>query len=138
MIALRLLLSLVLLGAAAIHFVAPDSLVPAIPNYLPEPAFWVALTGWIEVLAACGLWVRRCARIVAAALMLYFVALLPAHLYVAMNNTPIFGLGNPWLWLRVPLQALFVAWAWLLMRDSGRVGASEGLQQESQSRGQDR
>ena len=116
---LRTGLSLILLGAGTTHLVRPDLLLPAMPDYIPWHAFWIVFTGLIEIAAAIGLWVRRAARITALLLMGYFVVILPAHFHVALHDIPMFGLRNPWLWIRIPLQAVFIVWAWRLSRHEG-------------------
>jgi uncharacterized membrane protein len=113
---LRAGLSLILLVAGITHLVRPDLLLPAMPDYIPWHAFWIAFTGWIEIAAAIGLWVRKAARITALCLVAYFVAILPAHFHVALHDIPMFGLRNPWLWVRIPFQAVFIVWAWRLSR----------------------
>jgi uncharacterized membrane protein len=116
---LRAGLSLILLGAGLLHLVRPDLLLPAMPGYIPWHAFWIAFTGLIEIAAAIGLWIPPVARLTALCLVVYFVAILPAHFHVAMNDIPMLGLQNPWLWVRIPFQLVFIVWAWRLSRDQG-------------------
>ena len=113
---LRITLSLVLLTAGALHLLRPALFLPAMPDYIPWHSFWVAFTGLAEIAAAIGLWLPRLARVTAGLLMIFFVAILPAHLHVAQNDIPMFGLDNPWLWVRIPFQAVFLAGAWILWR----------------------
>ena len=47
------------------------------------------------------------------------VVILPAHFHVALHDIPMFGLRNPWLWIRIPFQAVFIVWAWRLSRHEG-------------------
>ena len=99
---------LVLSGSA--HFVSTEAFVAMVPPLLPAPAFWVYLTGVAELAfaAALLLWPRPWLGWALAAL---FVALLPANIYAALAGV---GYGQhtaAYLWFRVPLQALFIAWA---------------------------
>ena len=107
-------MSLILAVAGATHLAAPELFRPAMPPYIPWHDFWILFTGIAEILAVLGLWIGPLVRPTSRLLALYFVAILPAHFHVALNDIPMFGLTQPWLWLRVPLQGLFVAWAWLL------------------------
>ena len=111
--AIRVWLSCVLLAAAGVHFVAPEFFSPSMPPAIPFHDFWIAFTGLLELLAAVGLWLPSLRRATSYCLMVYFVAILPAHFYVAMNDIPMFGLRNPWLWIRIPFQAVFIGAAWI-------------------------
>ena len=110
----RLWLTTVLVVAAIVHWLAPEVFLPSMPPAIPSHEFFVAFTGLLELLAAIGLWVPRLRRLTGICLSLYFVAILPAHFHVAMNDIPMFGLRNPWLWIRIPFQAVFIAAAWIL------------------------
>lgn len=110
----RLWLTAVLVVAAIVHWVAPEVFLPSVPPSIPRHGFVVAFTGLLELAAAIGLWVPRLRRATGVCLSLYFVAILPAHFHVAMNDIPMFGLRNPWLWIRIPFQAVFIAAAWIL------------------------
>lgn len=110
----RLWLTGVLVVAALVHWIAPEVFLPSMPPAIPHHAFWVAFTGLLELLGAIGLWVPGWRRPAGLCLAVYFVVILPAHFHVAMNDIPMFGLRNPWLWIRIPFQAVFIAAAWIL------------------------
>jgi uncharacterized membrane protein len=118
-VAARALLSAILLSVGVLHLVRPDLFLPAMPGYIPGHGFWVAFTGVAEIAAAVGLWIPRLARVTAFCLVVYFLAILPAHFHVAIHDIPMFGLRNPWLWIRIPFQAVFIVWAWRLRRHEG-------------------
>ena len=101
---------------------APAVFLPSMPPWIPSPAFWIAVTGGLEMAAAFGLWMPTLRRVTSLCLVLYFVAILPAHFHVALNDIPMFGLRNPWLWIRIPFQAVFIAAAWTLRLDDEVAG----------------
>jgi uncharacterized membrane protein len=76
---------------------------------------WVYLTGVLEIAGAVGLLVERTRRAAAWGLVLILLALFPANVYAALEGV---GMGRhvegaSYLWLRAPLQAIFLAWvAW--------------------------
>lgn len=113
----RLWLTAVLVGAALVHAFAPEVFLPSMPPAIPNPDFWIAFTGALEMLGAIGLWHPGLRRTTSFCLVAYFIAILPAHFHVAMNDIPMFGLRNPWLWIRIPFQAVFIAAAWVLRED---------------------
>ena len=114
---LRVGLTVVLIAAGATHFLIPEQFLVAMPPWIPWHAFWIAFTGVVEIVAAVGLWGPAVRKATALALIVYFVAILPAHFHVALNDVPMFGLRNPWLWVRIPFQLVFIGWAWLLRLD---------------------
>jgi uncharacterized membrane protein len=119
---LRAGLSLIRFAAGVTHLVRPDLLLPAMLDYIPWHACWIAVTGLIEIAAAIGLWIRRVARISAFGLMAYFVAILPARFHVALHDIPRVALRSPWLWIRIPSQALFIVLVGLMGKILGPLG----------------
>jgi uncharacterized membrane protein len=58
-------------------------------------------------------------RRVGVVLALYFVAVFPGNLYVAVYDVDVDGQpGGVYPWVRLPLQLLFVAWAIWSTRDA--------------------
>jgi uncharacterized membrane protein len=100
------------------HFVLTDAYVAMVPAWLAAPRVLVWLSGVAELAGGVGLlapWpaLRRAAAIGIIALL---VAVFPANVNMAIHQIPPFGLhASPAaLWARLPLQALFIAWAsWL-------------------------
>jgi uncharacterized membrane protein len=83
-------------------------------------------TGVLEMLLGAGLVAPTRRRPeVALALAAYLLAVFPANVYVAVTRVRIEGLpGASHPWLRLPVQAIYVAWtflavpgAWQLVRD---------------------
>ncbi len=93
------------------HFVAPGPFVSIVPAFLPAPYALVMVSGFFEVLGAAGLLVARVRRPASWGLVLLYVCVFPANVNMALH--PELGQGIPaWaLWARLPLQALFIAWA---------------------------
>ena len=64
--------------------------------------------------------IPRLRRWIAWAVIALLVAIFPANLYIAFENVPLAGAAEGaamWNWVRLPFQALFIAWAWLYTRD---------------------
>lgn len=130
---LRWVFGLAMIGAGVNHFVSPDFYVQIMPPYLPWHLELVWLSGVFEIaLGALLLWPK--ARVLAGwgnvALLL---AVFPANVHMALNDVPIDGepAGPDWaLWMRLPLQAVLIAWAWWVgpadppERDSGSSSPS--------------
>lgn len=115
----RLLLSLLLITAALLHFFVPQAFDPAIPFSFKREANCFA--GIVEFFLGMGLWHPRlkdtCARLSA----LWFIALIPIHLYVSIQGIPIFGVTHPLaLWGRTVLQPALFFWA-LSLQEKGWI-----------------
>jgi len=97
------------------HFFATNDYAQAIPRFLPFRNQLVYGSGVAEI--ACGLCLvpRRTRRAGAWLTALLLVLIFPANVQMALEG-PQPGRGFPFnssvlLWLRLPLQAVFVAWA---------------------------
>ena len=95
--------------AGIVHIVAPSVFMPAMPPYIPFHLEWIYITGVLELMASIGLWIPRLKRLTAWSLSAYFIAILPAHLHVAIHKIPMFGIDQPaLLWGRVLFQSVFI------------------------------
>ena len=112
---LKWLLAAVMTFAGVMHFVSPRGYIKIMPKWLPAPAALVAISGVFEVLGGVGLLIPATQVIAAWGLIALFVAVFPANLNMAMNNIPLGRKPMPaWaLWGRLPLQLVFIGWAWL-------------------------
>jgi uncharacterized membrane protein len=89
-------------------------LIAMVPPTLPRPDLLVFLTGILELAGAAGLLLAGTRRWAAYGLVALLVLMLPANVSAARRGTRIRGRRATPLWLRVPMQALFIAWAWLV------------------------
>ena len=112
--ALRSLLALIMVGAGVAHFAMPEGFERIVPAFLPAPHALVLVSGVFEILGGVGLLVPRSRRFASYGLIALFVAVFPANLNMALNDIqPIDGhVPTFLLWLRLPLQAALIAWAW--------------------------
>jgi uncharacterized membrane protein len=68
----------------------------------------IYLSGVLEIAGAVGLLIPRTRRLAGICLALYLVAVFPGNVYAAVNEVPFRGeLPTP-LWLRTPIQLLFI------------------------------
>ncbi|WBO84145.1 DoxX family protein [Hymenobacter yonginensis] len=108
----RFLLAFLFVGAGITHFVAPAAFMRIVPPYLPAPLLLVYLSGVAEIAGGLGLLLPATRRWAAWGLVLLLIAVFPANVYMLQSHGA--GLAVPlWaLWLRLPLQAVLVAWVW--------------------------
>jgi len=103
------------------HLLNPAFYVAIIPPGLPDPEWLNLISGLVEITLGVFVLERRVRVLSAWGLIALLIAVFPANVYVAVENLgpPEFepGTGNPTLnWLRLPFQALFIAWAWWYTR----------------------
>jgi uncharacterized membrane protein len=111
--AARWLLAVGMVGLGVTHFTGPDDFVRIVPAWLPAPLALVYVSGACEILGGLGLLLLRTRRAAAMGLVALYVAVFPANVNLAVHQLPLEARALPtWaLWARLPLQALFVAWA---------------------------
>lgn len=98
--------------AGIAHFAFDAQFAAIVPPLLPLPLIIVWLTGFIELGFAAALLQRLFLPAIGKWLSLYLLAVLPANIYMAWADVPVFGVHAPaWmLWGRLPLQLLLIAW----------------------------
>ena len=108
-------LAIAMVGIGVLHFVQPKPFVRIVPKYLPAPLALVYISGFFEILGGIGLLVPATRVWAAWGLIALYLAVFPANIYMLTHNISL----NPkkpiprWaLWLRLPFQFLFIAWAY--------------------------
>jgi uncharacterized membrane protein len=111
----RIVLIVFYLVAGANHFRSPQSYVHIIPAYLPYPGLLNILAGICEIGFALMFIFVETRRWAAWGIILMLLAFLPVHIDMIVH-APItlgdFEVTPLIAWLRIPLQALLMVWAW--------------------------
>ena len=115
---LRWLLTVFMVGAGTMHFVAPATYLAITPEALPAKLALVYISGVAEIAGGLGLIHPKTRRWAAWGLIALLVAVLPANINMAINELPLGTTEVPtWaLWARLPLQLVLIAWAYLFTR----------------------
>jgi uncharacterized membrane protein len=97
------------------HFLSTAVYYVIMPKWLPAPGFLIYFSGILEIVLGILLLIKKTRKLVALLIILMLIAFLPAHIYM-IQITP-FMLGKisvtPLIaWVRLPLQLLFIGWAW--------------------------
>lgn len=111
-------MSVMLIFTALGHFVYSEGMTMMLPDFVPFKPAIISLTGFIEIAAAVGLLIPRFNVTTAWLLIAFFILILPANIYAAVHSIDYQtgstdGPGLAYLWFRVPLQILFIAWTYL-------------------------
>jgi len=106
-------MAIMLFFTASAHFTAMRrDLVRMTPPWVPWPAAMVYFTGICEIAGAVGLLVPGLDRAVGVCLIVLFLALLPANIHASKAGITLRGKPATALLFRIPMQFLFIAWAW--------------------------
>jgi uncharacterized membrane protein len=109
---LKLGLAAFMIAAGVMHFAQPGFYERIVPRVLPYKKLIVAVSGVCELALGVGLLIPSTQQLAAWGLIALFVAIFPANVSQALRGLP-FGRLPVWLtWVRLPLQAGFIAWAY--------------------------
>jgi uncharacterized membrane protein len=111
----RVALAVMFLFTASSHFTPiKKDLIAMVPPELPRPDLLVLLTGIAELAGAIGLLIPAIRYWTALGLIVLMAAVLPANISATKRSVLLRGQPPTPLWLRIPMQVLFVGWAWLV------------------------
>jgi uncharacterized membrane protein len=96
------------------HFLTPWTYEQMVPRELGHAQLLVQLSGVAEMAGGLGLLWPKTRRLAAYGLIALFLAVFPANINMAVNHLALGTKHVPaWtLWARLPLQLVFIAWAW--------------------------
>lgn len=112
-IAMSIMLSFTSIG----HFIFSKGMAMMIPNFIPLKKTIVYITGFIELIAAVGILIPQTQRTTSILLIIFFILILPANINAAIKHIDFQkatndGSSTEYLWFRIPLQVLFIAWTY--------------------------
>ncbi len=105
------LMSLLYLAAGAMHFARPTVYLRMMPPYLPAPLTLIYLSGLAEMALGALLWVPSLRPWAAWGIVVLLIAVFPANLYMYQQGGASYQVADWVLLLRLPAQALLIAWA---------------------------
>ena len=108
-------LAVTMVAIGVLHFVRPKPFVRIVPKYLPAPLALVYISGFFEILGGLGLLFPSTRSLAAWGLIALYVAVFPANVYMLTDNVsldPKKPIPRWALWLRLPFQLVFIAWAY--------------------------
>jgi uncharacterized membrane protein len=103
-----------LLFTGSAHFYKTGEMVQMMPEFLPLKTELVYFTGILEIIGAIGLIKQRTATLASIALILFFLAVLPANVVGSMKRVQLGGMENgpAYLYFRIPFQLLLIWWTY--------------------------
>ena len=129
----KIAMAIMLLFAGSSHFFKTQEMVQMMPDFLPYQIQLVYFTGAMEIAFAIALLVPRYSKWTSIALILFFLAILPANIIGSIKKVHLGGMesGPSYLYFRIPLQFLFMGWAYYFgihlpeKQDKKNVAASQ-------------
>lgn len=111
----RIAFSLAFTFIGVIHVMKPEKLSYMISGLLPNPEFWVILTGFMEIALSVLLLIPRFQTVAGWSIIAYLLIVFPANINVAIHNLPPPG-GLPasdwYVWSRLFFQPLYMLWVY--------------------------
>jgi len=105
----RYALAVMFLFTSTAHFnKMRHDLARMMPSIFPKPMLLVYFTGICEILGAVGILLPRTRTLAGLCLCLFLLAILPANIKAARESLNVGGRRATALWLRVPMQVLFL------------------------------
>lgn len=118
-ISLFLLIALYLI-AGTNHFVHPAAYLKLIPLYLPYPQLLNLAAGFFEIVFGLMLIFKPTRQYAVYGIILMLIAFIPAHIYMIQIAPFMLGkllVTKTGAWIRLPLQAVLIAWAYWHRKD---------------------
>jgi len=109
----RYALVVMFIFTATAHFnKMKHDLAKMIPPYFPRPLLIVYITGVLELLGAAGLMLPQFRRLAGICLIVLLVGMFIANINAAQKRVTLHGKPPTPLWLRAPMQILFIGLLW--------------------------
>jgi|HubBroStandDraft_1064217.scaffolds.fasta_scaffold00537_7 uncharacterized membrane protein len=106
-----LALMFVFTGVAHFNKMRHD-LAEMIPSFIPQPMLLVYITGVCEFLGAAGLLIPQYRALAGICLILLLIGMFSANINAAVKGVTLRGKPATALWLRIPMQVLFIGLIW--------------------------
>ncbi len=109
----RFALAAMFVFTASAHFTQmKHDMAKMIPPVFPQPLLIVYLTGILELLGAAGLILPRTQAVAAVCLIALLIGMFTANVHAALTGITLRGKPVTPLWLRTPMQILFIGLLW--------------------------
>ncbi len=119
-IILKYLLCVFFLLAGLNHFINPAFYLKIMPPYLPWQLGLVYLSGFFEIALGVMILIPALTHLAAWGLIALLTAVFPANIHMAINPVLYPDINPMALWLRLPLQAVLIAWVYWYTRPEVR------------------
>ena len=98
------------------HFINPDFYLSIMPPAFPLHAEAVYISGFFEILGGICVLIPSLRKLAGWELIALLVSVYPANIYMAINPEAFPEISIGLLYFRLPLQFLFIYWAYSITR----------------------
>ena len=106
------LLGVTFVAFGTLHLLRPGAYEKIMPDYMPAQRELVLVSGAAEIIGGGAVLFERTRTAAGWWLIATLVAVFPANVNMAIHADRFRSSPEPLLWLRLPLQALLILWAW--------------------------
>lgn len=100
-------------GAGVNHFISPETYIAFMPPYIPAHLEMIYLSGVAEIAFAVLLLFKKTRSFAAWGIIAMLIVFFAVHIYMLQERHTLFSDVPEWLlWFRIPLQFLFIFWAY--------------------------
>ena len=117
----KVIFGLLFVGAGVNHFVDTPFYLSIMPPYMPWPYDLVIVSGVAEIMLGIALLIPKFSRLAAWGIIALLIAVFPANIHMVTHAELYPTIPVIFLWLRLPLQALLVLWAYCYTQISDRI-----------------
>ena len=114
---LKWIFGIAFIFAGVMHFINPDFYMNIMPPYLPWHLFLVYLSGVFEMVFGIMLLIPKAQKFAAWGLILLLIAVSPANIYMAMTPQKFPDFQPIFLYVRLLIQLVLIAWAFWFTRE---------------------
>lgn len=115
----RFVLAILMIFAGTMHFANPEFFLKIVPPYLPLHRELVLISGVCEILLGVLLLIPKCSLLAAWGIIALLIAVFPANVYLYQHQEILPASALVHL-LRLPLQGIFILWAYWHTRTTER------------------
>ena len=105
------------------HSVNPDFYLNIMPSYLPLHLEAVYISGFFEIVGGVCVLIPRLRSAAGWGLVALLIAVYPANIYMALNPELFPDIALSLLYIRLPMQFIFIYWAYSVTRPSVLISA---------------
>ena len=98
------------------HFINPDFYLSIMPPAFPLHAEAVYISGFFEILGGICVLIPSLRKLAGCGLIALLIAVYPANIYMAITPEAFPEMSIGLLYFRLPLQFLFIYWAYSITR----------------------
>ena len=99
------------------HFRNTGFYRPIMPPYIPAPVIMIYISGVAEMLGGVAVLVPRTRAVAAWGIVALLIAVSPVHINMCLHPDKFANIPLWIIWFRLPLQFVFMAWAWYYTLD---------------------